>query len=194
MNSHEWNNYIYDLHHHITKQEKLIEALEKRMHKLEKDFQEKNTNTIEKIEYNFDQLKIEHLDGTLHIGLSPNDLANIEDFNVHQNQLQKKEPPLKQKLITELSSYIHEKGPALIGDFSATYNHPIDEEFQLMMIQDIEKQLPGRISLYEQEALKDSAITNDQQAKRYISDQIKNEIHQSLLNYIQTNRNKGEDQ
>ncbi|WP_165767968.1 spore germination protein GerPC [Virgibacillus indicus] len=194
MNGNEWTNYIYDLHQHITEQEKKMEALEKRLLKLENDFQERNTNTIEKIEYNFDQLKIEHLDGTLHIGISPNDLANIEDFNVHQNPLQKKEPPLKQKLISELSGYIHENGPSLIQDFSAKYNHPIDDDFQLMMIQDIEKQLPGRISLYEQEALKDSTITNDQQSKQYISDQIKHEIHQSLLNYIQTNRRKGEDQ
>ena len=188
MNSNEWTNYMYDLHHHLTKQEKAITALEERLNKLESDFQEKKTNTIEKIEYNFDQLKIEHLDGTLHIGLSPNDLANIEDFN-----LQKKEPPLKQKLLSELSGYVHENGPSLIREFSTKYDHPIGEDFQLMMIQDIEKQLPSRISFYEQEAFKDSGITKPEEISLYISDRVKNEIHQSLLKYVQTS-SEGENQ
>ncbi|PAV29239.1 hypothetical protein CIL05_12650 [Virgibacillus profundi] len=193
MNGNDWTNYIYELHHYMTKQEKMIEALEKRLHSLEKAFQEKSTNTIEKIEYNFDQLKIERLDGTLQIGLSPNDLANIEDFGVHQNQVPQNPPPLKQTLNSELSSYLHDNGPSIIRDLSKSYNYTIDEDFQSVMIQDIEKQLPSRIAFYEQEAMRNNKLTNEQDFKLYISDQIKKEIYQSLLNYIQTNEGKGEE-
>lgn len=40
---------------------------------------------VEKIEYKFDQLKVESLDGTLNIGLNPNSLKEtIEDLAVEQ--------------------------------------------------------------------------------------------------------------
>ncbi|RTE07851.1 spore germination protein GerPC [Paenibacillus whitsoniae] len=38
---------------------------------------------IDKIEYNFDQLKVEKLDGTLTIGISPSTLDQIDDFAVN---------------------------------------------------------------------------------------------------------------
>ena len=34
------------------------------------------------MEYKFDQLKVETLEGTLNIGLNPSDLQAIEDFSV----------------------------------------------------------------------------------------------------------------
>ena len=34
------------------------------------------------MEYKFDQLKVETLEGTLNIGLNPSDLQGIEDFSV----------------------------------------------------------------------------------------------------------------
>lgn len=34
---------------------------------------------VDRIEYAFDQLKIETLDGTLNIGINPSDLSSIED-------------------------------------------------------------------------------------------------------------------
>ena len=37
---------------------------------------------VERLEYKFDQLKIEKLDGTLNIGINPADLNNIEDMEI----------------------------------------------------------------------------------------------------------------
>ena len=34
------------------------------------------------LEYKFDQLKVETLEGTLNIGLNPSDLQGIEDFSI----------------------------------------------------------------------------------------------------------------
>ncbi len=46
---------------------------------------EKPAVHVDRIEYKFDQLKVETLEGTLNIGLNPSDLSGIEDFAV-QNQ------------------------------------------------------------------------------------------------------------
>ncbi|MGG1517689.1 spore germination protein GerPC [Paenibacillus oryzisoli] len=56
----------------VDKQQEDLKALkeEKRFH-------------IDKIEYNFDQLKVEKLDGTLTIGISPGTLDQIDDFAVN---------------------------------------------------------------------------------------------------------------
>ncbi len=69
-------------------QENRIAALEHTIQKLQeemKQLKEKPSIQVDKIEYKFDQLKVETLEGTLNIGLNPSDLANIEDFAV-QNQ------------------------------------------------------------------------------------------------------------
>lgn len=83
----EWYNFIHELHQltekhnqQIKQFEKTVENMQNKLNALEKTTQERNKHMIDKIEYHFDQLKIEHLDGTLHIGMSPNDLENIEDL------------------------------------------------------------------------------------------------------------------
>ena len=43
---------------------------------------EKPPVNIERIDYHFDQLKIERLEGTLNIGLNPSDLQNMDEFRI----------------------------------------------------------------------------------------------------------------
>ena len=47
-----------------------------------KQLKEKPSVTVERLEYKFDQLKVETLEGTLNIGLNPTDLNAIEDLAV----------------------------------------------------------------------------------------------------------------
>ncbi|GGB39612.1 hypothetical protein F3157_07275 [Virgibacillus dakarensis] len=200
MNGNEWTNYFYDLHQHMKEQDKKIKKLESRLNQVEQIAQEKNKNTIEKIEYNFDQLKIERLDGTLHIGLTPSDLANIDDLGINQaNQANQGdqvgvEQPIKQTLLTDLSRYLSKEGPTLIQHLAEQYRNPVDKGFQSIMLQDIEKQLPHRIAFYEQEARKNNKVVSEDQLTAYITEQIKQEIYQSLVSYMQGNEQKGEDQ
>ncbi|MFD1039006.1 spore germination protein GerPC [Virgibacillus byunsanensis] len=195
MNSNEWNNFLYNLHHINQQQEEKIKTLEEKIDQLERKVQEKSNNTVEKVEYHFDQLKIENLNGTLHIGLSPNDLNNIEEFDVAQtNKNQPTPPPLKQTLMSELNGYVQETCPSLIQQLSDQYNRPIDEEYQTMMIQDIAKQLPQRIAYYEEEAKKTIRTESDEQLKEYITNHIKKEINHSLTNYMQAKDSKGDEQ
>lgn len=45
---------------------------------------DKPTTNIERIDYQFDQLKIERLEGTLNIGLNPSDPNSVQNFEVGQ--------------------------------------------------------------------------------------------------------------
>ncbi|RDW19928.1 spore germination protein GerPC [Oceanobacillus chungangensis] len=193
MNGNEWSTYLYELQYCIMQQDEKIKLLEKRVDTLEKKATENKAPNIEKIEYKFDQLKIEHLAGTLHIGLSPSDLENIEELASQQTTPPNYPVPLKQQLTSELQQYLRETGPSQISNLAATYHKPIDESFQAMLLQDINNQLPSRISFYEQEALKQNHSRNHDQLHTFITDSIKNEINQSLQNYMQSSEKEGED-
>ncbi|MEN1970358.1 spore germination protein GerPC [Lentibacillus sp. N15] len=187
-------NYFYDLHQHIQEQDHKIKNLESQLKKIEQSSQDHQHTTIEKIEYNFDQLKIERLDGTLHIGLSPGDLANMDQLGINQRNTVENKPPMKQTLQTDLRQHIYQEGPKIIQHLADQYQHPVDENFRNVMLADIEKQLPQRIQYYEQEARNNQHLANEDQVMAYVMDRIKQEIHQSLITYMQGNGEKGEDQ
>ncbi|WP_269409689.1 spore germination protein GerPC [Lentibacillus daqui] len=194
MNPNEWMNYVYDLHQHIRSQDQKIKDLESRLQQMEQTSQKKNPTTIEKIEYNFDQLKIERLDGTLHIGLSPSDLAKMDEFGVNQTNPPDEKVPLNQTLQTDLRNHIYQEGPKIIQHLAEQYQHPVNENFQHVMLQDIEKQLPQRIHVHEQEVRNNHNLATEDQIMNYVKDQIKHEIHQSLITYMQGNGKEGKDQ
>ncbi len=68
---------------------------------------------MEKIEYKFDQLKVESLDGTLNIGLNPSNLKEtIEDLAVEQNvnvNSIKDLTPYKERITKEIQAYIQRR-------------------------------------------------------------------------------------
>ncbi|CDQ40677.1 MULTISPECIES: spore germination protein GerPC [Virgibacillus] len=194
MNSTNWSNYLNDIHEYMKQQETIIQTLMSRVNQLEESLQHTNSNKIEKVEYHFDQLKIEHLDGTLHIGLSPQDLVNLEEngFPNQPGTPPNYQPPLKQTLQSELSSYLNDSGPTIIRQLASDHNVTLDDGYPSILIKDIEKQLPGRIAYHENEATKHRKIQSREELHAYITNKIKSEINQSLASYMQSSNQKGE--
>ena len=70
---------------YLYKQDKKIYKLQQQIKTLEKtvtELQNRPPVHVDRMEYKFDQLKVETLEGTLNIGLNPSDLQGIEDFSV----------------------------------------------------------------------------------------------------------------
>ena len=83
-----WQQWAQQLSAYIEMQKQRIDKLEQTVTKLQTDLKalkDQKRIHIDKIEYNFDQLKVEKLDGTLTIGISPSSLDHIEDFSVNGN-------------------------------------------------------------------------------------------------------------
>jgi spore germination protein PC len=81
-----WQQWAQQVSAYIEMQKKRIDTLEQTVTKLQTDLSAlKNQKGvhIDKIEYKFDQLKVEKLDGTLTIGISPSLLDNIDDLTVN---------------------------------------------------------------------------------------------------------------
>ncbi|MCT2535609.1 spore germination protein GerPC [Aquibacillus koreensis] len=190
-----WSEYLSQLQQYVEQQTKKLEQLEARVHKLENDQTNKHHTTIEKLEYNFDQLKIERLDGTLHIGISPDDLSKIDDVAFPQSpptSIPNNQSAMKHQLIADLDIYLNEQGPHLLQQYANNYNYPMNDSFQALMLDDVRKQLPERIKYYEEEAHNNRHVTTEKDSRHYIFDQIKREIDYSLKKFFEQDQSKGE--
>ncbi|MCY9665325.1 spore germination protein GerPC [Paenibacillus alginolyticus] len=81
-----WQQWAQQVSAYIERQKQRIDTLEQTVTKLQTDLNAlKNQKGvhIDRIEYKFDQLKVEKLDGTLTIGISPSLLDKIDDLTVN---------------------------------------------------------------------------------------------------------------
>ncbi|QFT88314.1 putative spore germination protein GerPC [Bacillus sp. THAF10] len=152
--------YVYDSQQRINQLQEIVEKQSQQMSTLEElvrimqqeiiHLREKPSMNIEKIEYKFDQLKVETLEGTLNIGLTPGSTGEIEDFLVTQNNLEVPTPMQPQKLYqgieNELKTYLEKNGTSKIKQIAQTNGKNLEEHYYDFMIQDVRKQLPSRIN------------------------------------------------
>lgn len=182
---------------YIEQQDERVKDLERRLELLETNYSNQRHTTIEKVEYNFDQLKIEQLDGTLHIGLSPDDLSKIDDLSLRQRQQPSNSSghqpkSQKQQLVEQLDAYLVQDGPHLLNQLSQEYHIPIDQNYQEALLHDVRKQLPERIAHYENQIKNERTQIDQNEGSAYIFNQVKNEIDHSLRQHFQNERSKGE--
>lgn len=122
-------------------------------------------------------MKIETLEGTLQIGLTPNgsDLSDIGDLysNPQHQALQSDE-----QVLHALQNYMASDVPPWMDQYICDHNVPIREDHKERMITDIKKQLPRRLESYRSH--------NPQLPAETIYHQIKTEIQESMAQYFQT--------
>lgn len=146
-----------------------LQATELRVHNLEKKvrelaceivtLKEKPPMQVDNIEYKFDQLKVERLNGTLNIGLNPFSGEAIEDFSVTGDQIkmngqpfqsfQPMQPEEDQRrlllLQKEAENYLCTEGRKLIEQIAKGLDSKVSDEVMNYIIDDIRRQLPARI-------------------------------------------------
>lgn len=154
-----------NVHSYFQNQASKIEALEKKLAELQKQMnalQERPNTKIEKIEYKFDQLKIETLEGTLNIGLNPLDPNQVDNFEISQNQSgfqqgndfqqgmpqQDMQLPVFQRTRQLVETYLIEEAPLLIEQLEEQFNRRLDDANRLHIVNDIRKQMDSRIRYY----------------------------------------------
>ncbi|RSK26363.1 spore gernimation protein [Bacillus sp. HMF5848] len=197
----EWYQYLMQLHSYTKKQNKRIAQLEDLVEELReqmKEIKQRPSMQVEKLEYKFDQLKVERLDGTLNIGLNPNDTEKIEDFAVQQTNSLKKapaaiDPDLKNRVMQAAEQYIANDGVHKLKELESSHGHEFDSAFRAFIIQDMKAQLPTRVNYYLNQ-LQSSDLNNPDkvsQLEKAIIAKIKNDIDTSLQAFIQNYPKKG---
>ncbi|WP_368986866.1 spore germination protein GerPC [Caldifermentibacillus hisashii] len=136
---------------------------------------------VERIDYHFDQLKIERLDGTLNIGLNPQDLQEMDEFSIptphfRKEQSEKSKVGLNQ-LQDKLNTYLEKELPLFIEKAKREMGLELDQSYAAFIQEDIRKQLPERLAFYSQKLAKtrrDLSVIEEEQ-----------EIYQMTIHDIQ---------
>ncbi|GIN37942.1 spore germination protein GerPC [Heyndrickxia sp. FSL K6-6286] len=150
----DYNGHIQKLYQYIQYQQKKLSQFEKMINKLSKEIdalKDKPPINVERLEYKFDQLKIEKLDGTLNIGINPADLNNIEDMEIPTPQMQPNfitNPAFKQNLLDRLGQYISKDVNSVIHDTEQQLGYRLDTKYRDFIIEDLQKQLPQRVDYF----------------------------------------------
>ena len=175
---------------YMHKQDQKIRNLQQKMISMEQKITELQSRPpvhVEKLEYKFDQLKVETLAGTLNIGLNPTYLKVIEDFSF-PNKNGAASPSQRMTLFTEVENSIHQYLDSnlisIMADAGQQLNLQVDESYREFILQDIKKQLPNRIEYYLNQPLRNSNDSTEQQ-KEYIFEQMQKEIHYGVLTFLQ---------
>ncbi|WP_147533193.1 spore germination protein GerPC [Bacillus marasmi] len=189
----EFQYYLQQLHETIQKQEQRIQALEGTVAQLRielEEVKEKPKINVEKIEYKFDQLKVETLEGTLNIGLNPSDLQGIDSMEINQAGA----PPPGSfndpkgqfrntiELEEEVYNILETELPTLVTNAEQRVNQKLDEQYIDFIKEDIKIQIPPRV----QHHIRQTPFVGDEQERESWKQGIVNKLLKEMENGICT--------
>ncbi|MEY8348529.1 spore germination protein GerPC [Bacillus cereus] len=188
--------YLQQFQQALQKQQETIHSLEEQVRKLTEELDElksRPSSSIGKVEYKFDQLKVENLNGTLNIGLNPFGAHSqqIDDFQVDTETLKvnpetQTNPDFYQDIIQEMHRYLDEEAYSRILHFEQEERTPLDDMYRQMMVDDIKKQMEHRLPYYLSQVQPYEDITsNPQYMKDVIIQAMKQDIDKAFLSFIQ---------
>jgi spore germination protein PC len=188
QNLQQFYHYLNVQQEKINHLERAIEQLQNEVNKLKKD----KTSNIEKIEYKFDQLKVERLEGTLNIGITPqNGESSIEDFTVKQNELnvpnanQQQQQQIYETIQQRVHDYLSSECYQDIVTIENQHNHQLDHQYRQYIIDDIRRQIDQRIQYYISQ-LNVNNLNKEQLAevKEMTTNKVKEDIHKTYVEFI----------
>ncbi|GAA0454783.1 spore germination protein GerPC [Alkalibacillus silvisoli] len=142
---------------------------------------EQQQTTIDTIEYHFEQLKIETLEGTLNIGLTPQ-----RDLPFEQLDLPKKQglSEIEQHALKELEPFMREELPEKIDTIASEHSVSLTDEWKTLILQDIHKQIPKRLKEYLNNMNPHERMTVESESLSHITNHIRKEILSGIKDHM----------
>ncbi|GEN45685.1 spore germination protein GerPC [Alkalibacillus haloalkaliphilus] len=142
---------------------------------------EKKQATVDTIEYHFEQLKIETLEGTLNIGLTPH-----RDLPFEQLDLPKQQglTEMEQNALKELEPFMREELPKKIDTIASEHSVELTDEWKTLLIQDVHKQIPKRVKEYLNTMSPNDRMTVGSDSFSYITNHIRKEILSGIKDHM----------
>ncbi|MFK7695433.1 spore germination protein GerPC [Paenibacillus sp. HJGM_3] len=197
MNSgYDWNMIFRQLYTQLLWQSEKLGKMDRKLDAILAELQairgQKPVN-VEKIEYNFDQLKVEKLDGTLNIGITPDNAKSIEQLALGDSEvmvgpvpIQTQSPQSFAAIQNGVMNYLNAEAPEELMQMEGKYNLSLPGEYRAHILADVQKQVNARIVHYMQQMeLRDDG-ENPEERVREISEQVKADIRKGVEQYLQT--------
>ncbi|MDR4945883.1 spore germination protein GerPC [Neobacillus cucumis] len=194
------NQYLQWMQMCIQTHEQKIAALEQAIQQLQKQLkqaqeklkqvQEKPVVHVDRIEYKFDQLKVETLEGTLNIGLNPNDLSGIEDLAVQNQSLNTPISPKEQMqrsmdIEKAIYEYLETDLHQIILDAQNKLSIQPNDSYFSFIKEDIIRQLPNRIDFHLKTIIeKNRSDEHNASIDEMVINSIKQEIQNGVWTFL----------
>ncbi|MBT2678139.1 spore gernimation protein [Bacillus sp. ISL-35] len=181
------------MHLYVEHQSKKIAKLEKMVLDMKHEIavlKERPPVQVGNIEYKFDQLKVETLEGTLNIGLNPTDLEGIDDFSVDQKAVNVPNPgkQLFKRTIeieTALHQYLETDLESIYREAQEKLGINVDDSYFTFIKEDIKKQISGRVSSHLQErSSNQNGTVNGSEVTEQVIDLLKQEIQNGVFLFL----------
>ncbi|XEC93958.1 spore germination protein GerPC [Paenibacillus tarimensis] len=178
-------------------QAKKIEELETDLIQLKNELSEVKEQRqihVDKIEYKFDQLKIERLEGTLNIGISPGGGKQVEEMIVEGKEMELSDPyksQLFQDAKDQVDGYMNSDCLRDIQNMEEKYRVIFGQEYREAIIDDLRKQIDKRIDYYINLLMKDNNSGVD---PAVVAQKVKRDMMTAIERHVMSKVNKEEQQ
>ncbi|GAE35444.1 spore germination protein GerPC [Halalkalibacter akibai] len=192
-NNVDMNQNLQFIYSYLNSQQERINYLETTIHQLQNEIMTLKQNpasNIERVEYKFDQLKVERLEGTLNIGITPqNGGDSIEDFAVAQHQLnvpQNTGQPSNvfENVRSQIHHYLNGECYQVFNNIEQQNNYFLDNHYRQYIVQDILRQIDSRIQYYLNQLNQDTNLNDTEQLEMLTIDKVKEDIHKTYDEFI----------
>ncbi|WP_127586085.1 spore germination protein GerPC [Paenibacillus koleovorans] len=195
-NGYDWNTIFRQLYTQLLWQsEKLIKIenqLEDVLAELDAIRKQKPVN-VEKIEYNFDQLKVEKLDGTLNIGITPDNAKSIEQFAIGDNDVEVGPIPIQTgapesyaAVQSNVNQFLQNEAPYEIKGMESQFGLALPNEYRDHIVTDVSKQINARIAHYIQEYGVEDRAEHRSDHIEAITERVKADIRQGIEQFLRS--------
>jgi spore germination protein PC len=186
-----FETYFQQLHSYLKWQTDRIRYLESRLDRMEKELELiKNQDRIhiDKIEYNFDQLKVETLDGTLNVGISPAGLGaqNIDDLAVGGKTISTNTSRSEafERIQKRVNSYLDQQFPGELAQLQRQYQLEQEEGLSQKISLDLQGQTGERIQYYMEIVAGPPPRSITPEQEQVVTDDVINDIRSGLDQYL----------
>ncbi|MCP3771880.1 spore germination protein GerPC [Paenibacillus sp. MZ04-78.2] len=191
-------SYFQKLNDYLKWQTSRLRSLESKVESLSKELESLKKQrglTIERIEYKFDQLKVEKLDGTLNVGISPAGLGeqSVQDMEVGGETIRTNEARSESfaRIQQRVTDYLRQSTPAELVQLEEKYQVKLDENATETIIGDLEGQIGQRIDYYLKYGIDPNVVILTTEQEQGITDKVIRDIRLGLDQYFLKRKTEG---
>ncbi|TBL73058.1 spore germination protein GerPC [Paenibacillus thalictri] len=196
MNAGWPKSYFEQLNAYLQWQTDQIVRLEQKVREMSKEIEQlkqQRAIRVDRIEYKFDQLKVETLEGTLNIGLSPTGGdKTIEDLAVNGNAVGAadgaEQPEMYARVERRVFQYLDEECSADIQSLERERDFHLSEDYRDFMIQDIRGQMEGRIWHYLKTTQRAAAGESEADQEELVFGRVKRDVLAAVEKHLDDKR------
>lgn len=192
-------DYVRQLAWQVKWQADRVNELAEKVKALEKEVEllkERGSVHVDRIEYRFDQLKVERLEGALHIGITPEAGKSIGDLVVNQKEVGLTPEPEQPyaDIRADIDAYLRGELPQMIESLETQHRFPLGTNYRQMIVDDIERQVEERIRHYLNHCPTDESSAEPADVRATVKEKVKRDIRSAVERHFRMFPRGGEGQ